>query len=307
MPVELRDQRILLTGPTSQVGLPIARALAPHNEVHGVARFRDPATRAPLEAIGVECIALDLAEGSFAALSEQYDYVLNFAVVKSGDFAYDLCANAEGAGRLLAHCRDAKGFLHCSSAAVYAEDGPKPFREDAPLGDNHRMLFPTYSISKIAAETTVRFAAREFGVPTSIARFSVPYGENGGWPWFHLMMIKAGSPIAVSPDAPNLYNPIFEDDYIAHLPRLFEVATPETTTLNWGGSEAVAIEEWCAWLGELTGLEPQFETREGVLAPLPICTEKMDRLIGPTRVDWRSGIRRLVKARNPELLKPEYA
>ena len=64
MPVELRDQRILLTGPTSQVALPIARALAPHNEVHGVARFRDPATRAPLEAIGVECIALDLAEGS---------------------------------------------------------------------------------------------------------------------------------------------------------------------------------------------------------------------------------------------------
>ena len=303
MTLELRNQRILLTGPTSQVGLPLARELARENEVHGIARFKDESTRLPLEEVGVRCIPLDLADASLSPLAEDYDYVLNFAVVKSGDFDYDLRANAEGAGRLMAHCRNAKAFLHCSSAAVYEFAGQKPLAETDPLGDNHRVMFPTYSISKIAAETVVKFAAREFGVPTTIARFSVPYGNNGGWPWFHLMMMKSGAPIAVHPDAPNRYNPIHEDDYIAQIPKLLEIADVPATILNWGGSEPVSIEEWCAFLAELTGLEPRFETREDTLGPLPVDTTKMDTLVGSTTVGWRDGVRRMVEARNPELLK----
>lgn len=303
MTLELRNQRILLTGPTSQVGLPLARQLARENEVHGIARFKDESTRTPLEEAGVRCIPLDLADASLSPLAEDYDYVLNFAVVKSGDFDYDLRANAEGAGRLMAHCRTAKAFLHCSSAAVYEFAGQKPLAETDPLGDNHRVMFPTYSISKIAAETVVKFSAREFGIPATIARFSVPYGNNGGWPWFHLMMMKSGAPIAVHPDAPNRYNPIHEDDYIAQIPRLLEIADVPATTVNWGGSEPVSIEEWCAFLTELTGLEAKLETREDTLGPLPVDTTKMDALVGPTTVDWRDGVRRMVEARNPELLK----
>ncbi len=303
MTLELRNQRILLTGPTSQVGLPLARQLARENEVHGITRFKDESTRTPLEEAGVRCIPLDLADASLSPLAEDYDYVLNFAVVKSGDFDYDLRANAEGAGRLMAHCRTAKAFLHCSSAAVYEFAGQKPLAETDPLGDNHRVMFPTYSISKIAAETVVKFSAREFGIPATIARFSVPYGNNGGWPWFHLMMMKSGAPIAVHPDAPNRYNPIHEDDYIAQIPRLLEIADVPATTVNWGGSEPVSIEEWCAFLTELTGLEAKLETREDTLGPLPVDTTKMDALVGPTTVDWRDGVRRMVEARNPELLK----
>ena len=37
-------------------------------------------------------------------------------------------------------------------------------------GDEHReLVVPTYSISKIAAETMVRFGAREWGIPAIIA------------------------------------------------------------------------------------------------------------------------------------------
>ncbi len=301
----LQDCRILLTGPTSQVGLPLALHLAKQNEVHGIARFKDAATRAPLEAAGIRCIPLDLASDSLDPLSEDYDYVLNFAVVKSGDWGYDLAANVDGVGRLMSHCRKAKAFLHSSSAAVYAFAGHKPLAETDALGDNHAVMFPTYSISKIAAEAVVRFSAREFEIPTTIARFSVPYGDNGGWPWFHLMMMKAGAPIAIHPDAPNLYNPIHEDDYIAHIPRLLEIADVPATTLNWGGSDPVSIEEWCGFLGELTGLEPKLETQDGTLGPLPLDTTRMQELLGRTRVDWRDGIRRMVTARNPELLKTD--
>ena len=107
------------------------------------------------------------------------------------------------------------------------------------------MLFPTYSISKIAAETVVRFAAAQWNLPSVIARFSVPYGDNGGWPLYHLMMMRAGGEIPVHVEQPNVYNPIHEDDYIAQVPKLLAVAGVPAVTVNWGGATA-SIEEWCA-------------------------------------------------------------
>lgn len=299
----LSDEKILITGPTSQVAFPLARELAKNNEVYGLARFRAPEQRERVESIGVRCVAADLAEDSLEGVPTDFSYVLNFAVVKSGDFDYDLAANAEGAGRLMAHCRSARAFLHCSSAGVYQATGQGPLKETDPLGDSHRFFFPTYSITKIAAEAVVRFGARQWNLPTIIARFSVPYGDNGGWPWYHLMMMKGGTPIPIHPDGPNLYNPIHEDDYIAHVPRLLEVADVPAVVVNWGGSEQVSIEEWCAYLGELTGLKPEFNYTEETFGSLPVDLTRMHELLGRTRVSWRDGIRRMVQTLNPELLR----
>ncbi len=297
------NAKILLTGPTSQVALPLALALAKRHRVTGLARFSDEKARARLESAGIECVALDLADDPLGALPRDFDYLLHFAVVKTGDFDHDLRANVEGLGRLLSHCRDAKALLHCSSGGVYAPPGHTPAKETDPLGDNHRGMMPTYSICKIAAESIARFAAREWNMPTTIARFSVPYGNNGGWPWYHLMMMKSGVPIPVHPDAPSLFNPIHEDDYIAQVPLMLDAAHVPATIVNWAGSETVSIETWCAYLGELTGLEPKFEHKEDTIASLPLDTTRMHELVGEAKVHWRDGIRRLVEARNPELLK----
>lgn len=298
----LEKRKILLTGPTSQVAWPIARALAQRNEVFGVARLRKPEQRAQLEAAGVRAVALDLAQDSLDALPRDFDSVLHFAVAKSGDFEADLAANAEGLGRLLTHCRDAKAVLHCSSGGVYAPPGHEPARETDPLGDNHRAMLPTYSLCKIAAEAVARTCARLYDLPVTIARFSVPYGDNGGWPFYHLLMMKAGVPIPVHPDAPNTFNPIHEDDYIAQISRMLEIARVPATIVNWAG-EPASIEEWCAYLGELTGLVPKFERTEKTIASLPLDTTRMHELVGPTRVGWREGMRRLVESRAPELLR----
>jgi nucleoside-diphosphate-sugar epimerase len=298
----LKAEKILVTGPTSQVAFPIAEALAADNRVLGLARLSREADVARLEAAGVEPLRVDLAESDLAEVPDDVTLVLNFAVVKSGDFDYDLAANAEGVGKLMARCRRARAFVHCSSAAVYAHAGHAPRRETDPLGDNHRVMFPTYSIAKIAAETMVRFGARQWNVPAIIARLSVPYGANGGWPWFHLMMMKNGAPIPVHPDAPNVYNLLHEDDYLAHIPRLVAAAGVPAVTVNWGG-EAAAIEDWCAYLGELTGLEPKLEPNPGTIGSLELDLTRMNELLGPTRVGWREGIRRMVEARNPELLE----
>jgi UDP-glucuronate 4-epimerase len=290
-----------VTGPTSQVGRAVVRALAPESRLFGLGRLRKQEERRALEAAGVEPVVADLA-GDLPALPP-VDFVLHLAVVKSGDFALDLRANAEGVGQLLSRCRGARAFLHVSSAAVYAHAGHAPRAEDAPLGDNHRVLMPTYSLAKIAAESTARFAAREFRVPTTIARLSVPYGDAGGWPWYHLMMMKAGVPIPVHPAAPSVYNPIHEDDYVSHLGRLLELADVPATTLNWGGSEPASIEDWTAWLTALTGLEAKLEPSERALGSLELDLGRMHAALGRTRVGWRDGIRRMLEARSPELLK----
>jgi nucleoside-diphosphate-sugar epimerase len=299
----IRDQKILITGPASQVGLPVARELSKGNQVLGLARFSRPRDREQLEALGVTCIAADLASDSLDAIPDDVDYVLHFAVVKGGDadFDYDLSANAEGVGRLMSRCRNAKAFLHCSSTAVYQPAGQHPLLETDPLGDNHRAIMPTYSVCKIAAEAVARFAAREFDLPTTIARLCVPYGDNGGWPAFHLAFMLGGHKIPLHPDAPNLFNPIHETDILAHIPKLLEAASVPATIVNWGGSESVSIEQWCDYLGALTGRKPEYVTTERTIGSVTIDPTRMHQLLGPTTMDWREGMRQMVRARHPEL------
>ena len=75
-----------MTGATGQVALPITRALARENQVTGLARFRDPQARTVLEDAGVRCIEVDVARDDLSAVPDEFDVVLNLAVVKSGRF-----------------------------------------------------------------------------------------------------------------------------------------------------------------------------------------------------------------------------
>lgn len=297
----MKDARILITGATSQVGLPVARELAKNNTVFGLGRLRRAEERDLLASLGVEPVSADLVTDDFTSLPRSLDYVINFAVVKTGSFDHDLAANAEGVGRLMSRLGGIRAFLHCSSTAVYQADGHRAFKETDPLGDNHRAIFPTYSICKIAAESMVKFAARQWNIPTTIARLNVPYGDNGGWPAFHLEMILAGMAIDVHADAPSIYNPIHEDDYIATIPRLLAAASVPATIVNWGGSEEASIEDWCRYMGTLIGVEPKLHATEKTIPSVRIDTTRMLELVGPTRVGWRDGIRRLVRARHPEI------
>ena len=300
----MRGFKILITGASGQVAVPIATALAPDNEVWGIARFTDSATRERLEKGGVRCESINMAAGDFTDLPSDFDYILNFAVAKSGRWDKDLAANAESAGLLMAHCRGAKAFLHCSSGAVYDPPGDEPRTERTVLGDNHKPLLPTYSITKIAGEVVVATMARALGVPTTIARLNVPYGDNGGWPLFQLESMLSGIPITVPPGGPAVYNPIHEDDIIATIPKLLEAASVPATTVNWAGDEYVSLQEWCTHLGSLVGKAPVFEESDRALRGNPLDVTRMHELIGRTTVGWREGMRRMAATSHPELVTP---
>ena len=301
-PDTLQESTIVVTGVTGQVARPLAVALARDNRVVGAARFNDAAARAELEAAGIECVPVDLVGGDLGALPEDADYVLNFAVAKTNDWERDLAANAGGLAYLMEHHRRARALLHCSSTAVYKPAGHRVFTEDSPLGDNHGVwpFLRTYSICKIAAAGTARWGAERFGLPTTIARLSVPYGDNGGWPAIHLHMLLSGHAVPVHVDAPSVYSPIHADDIYAMVPRLLSAAAVPAVTVNWGGSEPVSIEEWCAYLAGLVGVEARFEPTNRTIDSVQIDTSRMHELAGRTTVPWREGMLRMAKALHPD-------
>jgi UDP-glucuronate 4-epimerase len=299
----LQGKTIVVTGVTGQVAEPVATALARENEVIGAARFRDEAARRRIEAAGIRCVAIDLERGDVSGLPSDADYVVNFAVSKSNDWDVDLQANSGGLAFLMEHHRNAAAFLHCSTTAVYKPMGHHVFAEGDPLGDNHRVwpFLRTYSICKIAAEATARWAAQRFDLPTVIARLSVPYGDRGGWPAIHLEMMLKGSAIPVHMDAPSVYHPLHEDDIVTMVPRLLAASTVPATTVNWGGEDAVSIEEWCGYLAELAGVDVRFQPTVDTIDSVQIDLTRMHQLIGSPSIGWRDGLRRMVHARHPEL------
>lgn len=293
-PVDLSNQRILITGATGFVAEPIVAALALNNTVYAAARFADNSQRKKVLAVGAIPVVLDLSSDSWTDLPENIDYVINLAVAKSGKWPVDLRINAEGLGRLMLHYQAVKGFLHISSTAVYKYAGHEPRSESSALGDNHRNLFETYSISKIAAETVATFTAKAFVIPLTIARLNVPYGSFACWPYFHLMMMQNNMPIDIHPEGPNGYSPIHSDDIIAKIPYLLAAASPSTTTVNLAGQEVVSIEQWCDYIAELTGLTPQFNETDKALGNLTCDTTKMVEIGGPTQVNWKEGIKTMI-------------
>lgn len=300
---DIEGQRILITGATGQFAKPLVAAYADKAKVFAAARYAKQEDYDEMAALGVTPVRLDLASRESIAGLPEVDFVVNAAVAKTGNFEQDMRENAEGVGHLMSKTRCAKAFLHISTTGVYEYEGLRERKESDALGDNHRSMMATYSIAKIATESVARFAASEFQLPTTIARMSVPYGDNGGWPYYHFLAMQNGMSVPIHPERPNYYNPLHVDDYIEKVLFLLGAASVDTVTTNFGGSQKVSVEEWCAYIGELTGLEPKFEEQANAFGSLAIDTTLMHSLIGPTKVDWRDGIKSMLRALAPDALK----
>lgn len=306
----ITGKKILVTGASGSVGSVLAAALAPANEVWGLARFTDPEARSRLKERGVRPVVADLAALSAEDLPRvlpEVDHVLHFAVdiFYEPDFERAYRNNVAPAGLLLSHYREVESFLHCSSTVVY-EPHPQPRAEDAPLGDYMRSVYPTYSISKIAGEAVVRFASSLYGVPTTIARLNVPYNDGTGFPWLHLQNILAGEPVAVYPDFPDVFAPLHTDDMLRTLPALLGAAAVPATVVNWAGDEPVGVAEWIAYLGELVGREVTlFPTELAIKGMCPDVTKFRELVGGPLcTIGWRDGLRRMVEADSVATVSP---
>ena len=299
----LSDKKILVTGPSGQIGLPLVQFLAPHNDVWGVARFNQPGSREQLEALGVTTRSIDLSSGDYSSLPDDFDYVIHLAAFKTEglDYNHALTVNAEGTGLLLQHCQKAKAALVMSTHSVYkpVDDALHAFNENDPLGDVNYIMSPTYSISKIAEEAVARYCARAYNLPVTIARMNASYGPNGGLPTYHLDWVMADKPVVTRWD-PCRYSLIHQDDINDQLESLLDAASVPATIVNWAGDETPSVHEWCAYMGELTGHTPDVRVVEianslrGSIADV----SKRLSITGPCKVSWRDGIRRVFEERH---------
>ena len=239
---------------------------------------------------------VDLGAADFDEVPDDLDYVLNFAVARSNDWEADFAANVEGVALLMERCVGIDAFFQCSTAGVYESQGQTPLAESAPLGDSHRAAgYQTYSISKIAAESLVQHTATRLNMPTVIARLSVPYGDTFGWQTFQVMMVEHDIPIGVHPDAPSLYAPLHLVDIVGSLPYLLAAASVPATIVNWGGDENVAVEDWCALIGDLVGKDPVMQVDANAIPSLPLDVTRLNDLGFHSTVSWQDGIRRMVE------------
>ena len=298
----LEGQKILITGANGRVAFPIARALAGDNEVWGVARFTDPGSRTRLETAGVRPVPLDVSTADFASLPADFSYVFHAAMASgAGGWSSAFEMNSQASGSLLSHCRAAKGFVFCSTGSIYQYQGRRPLRESDPPGVPRPDGYGNYSFSKVAGEAVCTWVAREFGIPLTIIRICSTYGPEGGTPADRFERMLAGKPIRLHPDAPNNFNPIYEDDYVALGVRALEVAGVPPVVVNWAGSETVSAEQYCAYMGELVGVEPQIVYDPAAHTALWPDVTHMHEVLGRTKVHWRDGFRRMIEARHPEL------
>ena len=81
----LKGEKILVTGPAGRIAYGLCRSLVDENEVWGIARFSDTATRAKVQALGVETRVADIASGRFDDLPDDFSYLLHIAA----DFSED--------------------------------------------------------------------------------------------------------------------------------------------------------------------------------------------------------------------------
>ncbi|OBH51778.1 epimerase [Mycobacterium colombiense] len=302
----LSGEKILITGPAGRIANGIAKTLAPHNEVWGIARFSDPTARAELEELGVTTRAIDLGEPDFTDLPTDFTYLLHIAADFSEDYEQGLRVNAEGTGLLLSHCRKAKAALVMSTVTVY-KPHPDPwhaFAEHDPIGDAGLPSPQPYSIVKIAEEAVARYCSREFGLPITIARMGSAYGERGGLPFWHLQAIAEGKPVVARWD-PLPYSPIHYDDINAHVTPLLESASTPATIVNFAGDVAVTVQEWSNYFADLLGVEADLRVEVVPGASIGSVGDPTKRIsiTGPCRVDWRDGFRAMAAHHYPDRIK----
>ena len=112
--------------------------------------------------------------------------------------------------------------------------------------------------------------------------------------------LAAGQPVLTRWD-PMPYSPIHDDDICAQLEPLLDAAGVPATIVNWAGDEAVSVQQWTEYFGELLGAEPAVAVEEIPGASIGSVADHTKRasITGPCRVGWRDGFRRMAELFHP--------
>lgn len=294
----ISGEKILITGVTGMVATPLAYFLAEENEVWGVARFADPASRVPYEAAGITTRSLDLANPDFSELPDDFTYVLHLSWMRAdiSQLQEAIRTNVEGPGLLFQHCRKAKATLVMSGMGIYSpnDDPWHLYTETDPIGRAATAYAPTSPASKAGIEAVARFCARAFDMPIVITRLNTYTGTQRTMPAQIIRAVLDGQTIH-APHDPNPQSPIHIDDMKWQLEALLDVASAPATIVNWSGDETMPMQDWARMVGEYSGKEVVFATNHVPGAPVGSASDPTFRrsITGPCRTVFREEFRKL--------------
>jgi nucleoside-diphosphate-sugar epimerase len=314
----ISGERILITGVTGTIGSALAVHLAEDNDVWGVARLADDATRAKeaftavatpppthtpsprerLEAAGVTVRAVDLAAGDLSALPDDFTYVLHLAWMRAdlSQLEDAIRANVEGAGLVLQHCRSAKAALVMSGMGVYsANDDPWwRYSEVDPVGRGATVYAPTSPACKLGLESVARFCARAFDLPVVITRLNTLTGLPASFPAMHIQAVMDGRTL-VAPSDPTPHSPIHIDDMKWMLEPLLDAASTTACITNWCGDDLTTVQDWVRDAATWSGRPAHVDVQPMVGSPAGAAADPTRRraITGPCRVDFDSSFREL--------------
>ncbi|MGW2562257.1 NAD-dependent epimerase/dehydratase family protein [Streptomyces sp. NPDC001514] len=305
----MRNKKILITGATGHVAGPVAKALAAENDVWALGRFGAPGSEEELWQHGVVTFPWDMhdtRDTALRGLPEDFTHVLHAAVDRGEGGSYNTAteANAGATGRLMAHCCTAEAFLYVSTGALYARRTLDHYYTEDDAVDGIAPWLPVYPVVKIATEGAVRAFAQALGIPTTIARLNIAYGPSGygGVPMLYFRRMLAGEPIMVPRRGQNWCSPLYTDDLVDQVPKLWDAASVPATLTNWGGDEALGMTDLVRYLEALTGIEAQLVPSDITRETYRFDPTRRRELTGPCRVGWSEGIRRTLQFLYPDCI-----
>ncbi len=301
----LEGEKILITGATGAAALPVARYLAEKNEVIGAARFTDAALRQELEDAGVRTARIDLEKNDLEAIPEDVSIILHYSYTRrpSGEFHDAIHVNSIAPGHVLKRCHRARAALIVSAATLYSihDDPFHAYREGDDIGFVRAPWGPSSPVSKVTLESTARFCAEAFDLPTTIVRPSVPYGLTIDVTTLVLDSVALDRPVFAAHD-PHPYSLIHIDDMCEQIPALLQAASVPATILNWASDEVFTVQEMAELAGEILGKQPtyQISNADGVARGGVVDTTRVREVVGPCKRRFREEFARICEARKPD-------
>lgn len=294
----LSGKRVLVTGASGLVAFPVAAKLAEDNEVFALARWSNPEQKRKIEEAGARAVTFDMAEPDLSPLPKEVDVVINYAVLPPGygNLAYEV--NLAATGRLARRYREAEALVQGSTGSLYEYQGERPLREDDPYGLHAGG--ENYAASKIGAEYLMRHLSEDYGLPVTLIRIFSFYGPRGGGVTQRVDQVLRGEPVSVYPGFKNYHTPLYEDDYVEKTIGCAGIAKVGCEVINVGGSEVVTTQDYCRMAAEMVGKEAIF-VENSKSWPIWGDTSKMERLLGPSKVSVREGVRRIIESAHERL------
>ena len=299
---------LLVLGAGGKMGPTVARmaqrafaAAGRDGQVIAVSRFSDPAARAGLEAAGVATLAGDLLDPCFLRELPDAPEVVFMAGRKFGSTGAEHLTwvmNAHLPGLVARRFREARCVVF-STAAVYpftAADGPGANEAvgPEPIGE--------YAQSCLARERMFEYAAETWGTHSALIRLSYALDLRYGVLHDIGASVRDGRPVDVGMRTASV---IWQGDSCDLILRTLEHTSAPPLMLNVSGLAPIRIRDVAVALGELLGVEPEFEGAESDSALFVDCRrmaglvgEPMTRLSTVLRwtADWlRAGGRTLDK------------